>query len=456
MNRRIELLCKKYTNLSMEDIRIIQSEAERLKNYRDSMNKDVFIDCPCTEEYEAVVVAECLRKDSPYDRSTVGFIVREKDEPAVFRTFRYGIETDAVEAKVFQKDELRGNMIQWVKPILNGENVIGVLIFEHQNEAKTDIVSQTDDFYNEIKEFWLGEYMDEGVLLVDTEGIIKYRNTTAYQIFRRQGYLYDIYGRDYSGISLNGRIHIPPGQNELIEKVTSGGRYFRIKTRRLEQNHGYLVIIRDITDIKRNEQELILKSTAIQEIHHRIKNNLQMIMSLLHMQKRRVKDQEMSSILQDTMSRIMSISMTHEILLSKGIDEVNLSEVINKLVENYNTINEGNECQVKIVLEGDEVFVNSEMSSTIALVVNELIQNCFKYAFIGRKTGKIHIQISHGFMGYANIVIRDDGVGFDIKEQGSSLGLRIVKSLVQDKCKGRLEIQSDEHGTSTMFDFRTK
>ena len=454
MSNRIESLCKKYTDLTPEDIIMIQQEASRLKEYCDSTKKDIFIDCPCREEYEAVVVAECLTEDSPYDKSTVGFIVREKDEPAVFRTFRYGIATDAVEAKVFQKDELRGNMIQWVKPILNEKKVIGVLIFEHQNENRAEQQIESPD--RDSKAYWLGEFVDEGVLLVDSDGMIKYRNKAAYQIFRQQGYLYDIYGREYSGISLNGKIHVPTGQNETIEKVLSGGRYFRIKTRKLENNQGYVVIIRDITRLKQNEKELILKSTAIQEIHHRIKNNLQMIMSLLQMQKRRVTDQEMSSILQDTMSRIMSISMTHEILLNKGIDEVNLSEVVNKLVEHYNMINDGCGCRVSIILEGDDVFVNSEMSSTIALIVNELIQNCFKYAFIGRSQGKIRIHISHGFMGYANIVIQDDGVGFDVNEHGSSLGLRIVKSLVQDKCKGRLEIQSDEYGTSTMFDFRTK
>ena len=247
MNRRIEMLCKKYTHLTGEDISIIKKEAEHLKEYRDSTNKDVFIDCPCTEEYEAVVVAESLRDDSPYDKSTVGFIVREKDEPAVFRTFRYGIATDGVEAKVFQKDDLRGNMVQWVKPILNKDAVIGVLIFEQQIESRPERVDVPEVSVSFPKEYWLGEFMDEGVLLVNPDGRIIYRNHSAYEIFRKQGYIYDIFGREYSGISLNGRIHVPPGQTEVIEKVTSGGRYFRIKTRRLEGCQGYLIVIRDIT-----------------------------------------------------------------------------------------------------------------------------------------------------------------------------------------------------------------
>lgn len=455
MRTRIERLCKKYTNLTSDDIQIIQNEAEKLKEYRDSMEKDIFIDCPCREKTEAVVVAECLKENTPYYKSTVGCIVREADEPAVFRTFQYGIPTDAREAKVFQENESQGNMIQWVKPILNEERVVGVLIFEqcNQNIAMLSAARKSETHSTDL---WLNDYMDDAVVLVNVEGIVEYRNPTASELYRQQGYLYDILGVEYKKIALNGKIELAPEEEERIEKVTSGGKFFRIKTIRLKEKQGFLIVIRDITELKLNERELILKSTAIQEIHHRIKNNLQTIMSLIQMQKRRIRDSEMDSILQDIMSRIMSISMTHEILLSKGIDEISISEVVNKLVEHYNMINAGNDCQINIFLEGDDVYVNSEMSSAIALVVNELIQNCFKYAFVGREEGNIWIHISQGFMGYANIVISDDGVGYNIDENRSSLGLSIVRNLVQDKCRGRLEIHSDQNGTSNMFDFRTK
>ena len=98
--------------------------------------------------------------------------------------------------------------------------------------------------------------------------------------------------------------------------------------------------------------------------------------------------------------------------------------------------------------------INSDKSTSIALVVNELLQNSLKHAFKDRTAGKITIKIEQGNI-YSTISIIDDGVGFDVNSiKESSLGLMIVRSLVNDKLNGNLNIYSNSQGTTAVFDFK--
>ena len=112
-----------------------------------------------------------------------------------------------------------------------------------------------------------------------------------------------------------------------------------------------------------------------------------------------------------------------------------------------------------IVIEGDDFTVDSDIASTIAMVVNELLQNSFKYAFNDRVDGDkglVRIIVTHGEL-YSRIQVIDNGSGFDLDAiDMSSLGLSIVQTLVKDKLKGNLELDSDKNGTSAVFTFRNK
>ena len=114
------------------------------------------------------------------------------------------------------------------------------------------------------------------------------------------------------------------------------------------------LIIKDITEEKKYEEELKIKTVFIKEIHHRVKNNLQTVASLLRIQKRRVKDTETKKILDETINRILSIAITHEILSATGIDTISIKHILEILCQNYFKNNVDKSKKIEFNIEGDE------------------------------------------------------------------------------------------------------
>ena len=145
---------------------------------------------------------------------------------------------------------------------------------------------------------------------------------------------------------------------------------------------------------------------------------------------------------QESISRILSIAVTHEVLAYNGLDDVDIKTIlckIKKSIVSYGLESSGN---ITIDILGDTFMVNSEKATSIALVVNELLQNCLEHGFCTRQSGQIQVVIQQGIM-YSNISILDDGQGFDIEKVGKdNLGLNIVRSIVKDKLNGNVKIES--------------
>lgn len=144
---------------------------------------------------------------------------------------------------------------------------------------------------------------------------------------------------------------------------------------------GINMIIRDIIEVKAKEKEPILKSVAIQEIHHRIKNNLQTISSLLRLQFRRMKDRNAKKALEESISRIVSVSITHELLSESGIVDVDIKILIERIADNgKDYLLEPNK-NIDIKVLGNTFVVDSQYATSIALIANELIQNSIDDGF---------------------------------------------------------------------------
>ena len=299
------------------------------------------------------------------------------------------------------------------------------------------------------------EYFEDAAIVVNKKGIVMFRNQAVRNLYIKQGYRKDILGKEYNKVSLY-------GTTKKFSKTFSkwemkiGGFYYRIQQIYLERQEMYLITLRDITELKMKEEKLIVNSVYIREIHHRIKNNLQNVLSLLQLQTGRMKSEEARAALTDAQNRIQSIAVIQDVLLNHDQDKVSLFEVFNKLKIHFYTLTSINRKEIEIVIEGKDREVDSDFASTISLVVNELIQNAVKYAFEGRKKGCIWIEISEENMGYVMITVQDNGIGYHSEKVQEGLGLNIVRSLVYSKLKGRLEVLSDSSGTITQFDFKIK
>lgn len=456
-----------YTNLDEDDIFKIEQMSFCIKSIADIVNADVFIDCPTREADEAIVVAEAkpIHRPSMYQNSVVGELALRDNEPAVLRTLDLGIATKDLKAVTQEHINVR----QTVSPIENNGKIIGVLIVEkditekmNQNKHMEMLAEGYEQLANTLvslteNENSITDHLDEAVIIFDEEGVVRFKNPIADLLYRKLGYKDNLIGMDYNNLALDDTnfsdVMSASKSNEC--EVHLGKLFFRVKKIILtDKNLKLVTMIRDITIMKEKEKELILKSVAIKEIHHRVKNNLQTIASLLRLQSRRSDNQQTKDALNESMNRILSIAATHEILSQEGLDEVSIQEVITNIKNNamryFNVTNKN----IEVNVIGDNFKVSSDKATSIALVVNELLQNSMQYAFTDKPSGDIDLIIERSKI-YSTIVVVDNGIGFDMDNvRKNSLGLSIVNSIVKDKLNGNINIASDSKGTKVLFDFK--
>ena len=195
-------------------------------------------------------------------------------------------------------------------------------------------------------------------------------------------------------------------------------------------------------------------AVAMKEIHHRVKNSLQMVASILNIQARRSRDPEIRRIFRENTSRVLSIAAIHDILTGSGDgDQVELHQLLDRIRRNLQSMAaDGRE--IRILVRGDEILVPSEKATSIALVVNELLTNALEHGFEGRDRGEVAVTLLRG-RETSTITVEDNGNGFAPQEKREgSLGLEIISLTVRDKLGGSLQIQSGPEGTRAMFDFR--
>ena len=198
-------------------------------------------------------------------------------------------------------------------------------------------------------------------------------------------------------------------------------------------------------------------SIELREVHHRVKNNLQLVASILNLQARSVESEEMREILKENVGRVQSIASIHDILThdAKDMQSVHTSLLLERLRSNLSALMPAGK-SIVITLEGDDLELAPETASSVALVVTELVSNALRHAFPEKSYGNITINVCQGALIHT-IIISDDGCGFDpAKAPEGSLGLSIVRATVQDKLKGKLHIASGPEGTKVSFDFRNE
>ena len=211
----------------------------------------------------------------------------------------------------------------------------------------------------------------------------------------------------------------------------------------------FVAVFEDITERKEHERQLEEsikeKEVLLKEVHHRVKNNMQVISSILNLQSSYIDDETALAILRESQDRIKSMSFVHESLYqSKTLSEVNFSEYIQNIARNLFHSYGRPEGGINLVFELEEVYLNLDTSIPCGLIINEVVSNSLKYAFQGREKGEIKIQFSKLSDGKLKLIVSDDGIGlpnnFDI-ENAESLGLQLVTTLVT-QVSGELEIDT--------------
>jgi PAS domain S-box-containing protein len=216
---------------------------------------------------------------------------------------------------------------------------------------------------------------------------------------------------------------------------------------------------RDITERKRSEENLVAslqeKEVLLREIHHRVKNNLQLITGLLDMTRMRTQDEATTGILTDMMLKIQTMAQIHTRLYeSKQFGKIGLTSQFRDQVVALSNIYSHKGHEISCEIHAEEIFLPVDQAMPCALVINEILSNSYKHAFKGKKHGTIDVSAVQK-NGHIRIMVKDDGIGFppdfDIS-QTKSLGMKLVRTLVKHQLKGSLTINS-HHGTEMIVEF---
>jgi two-component system, sensor histidine kinase PdtaS len=313
----------------------------------------------------------------------------------------------------------------------------------------------------------------DGFVRVDAAGTVTYASPNALSVYRQLGLTTDLAGLD---LATTTRALIPADRRPDEETLSAvlGGRVPRdteltngtrvvivrsIPLRDLEGSTGALVLLRDVTDLRSRDRELVTKDATIREIHHRVKNNLQTVAALLRLQARRMQAPEARAALEEAVRRVGSIALVHE-TLSQSLDEsVDFDEIVDRLrvmVTEMGTVGPtAGHAQaggtVTSSRRGSFGTMPGEVATPLAMVLTELVQNAAEHAFVDRP-GHVEIDVERTEGGW-QIAVSDDGRGlpadFDL-DASTSLGLSIVRTLVESELGGSIDISARADGGTSV------
>ncbi|WP_291635611.1 histidine kinase dimerization/phosphoacceptor domain -containing protein, partial [Clostridium sp.] len=209
-----------------------------------------------------------------------------------------------------------------------------------------------------------------------------------------------------------------------------------------EEETSYLLAFARNTALAVEDTRLMGSSALLQESHHRIKNNLQSIISIISLQKQVVEvgvENKLNDVLDNITLRIKSIASVHDLLAKDklGRSIINIKDIVGAITDFFREMN----AQLKIDLDMENIFIPYNKATSIALIINELINNCLKHAFPNKISGLITVKCKKNKK-IILLSVEDNGIGippdFDIKKR-SSLGLSIVSSIIEYEFKGKIE-----------------
>src|SRR3954453_19339491 len=306
----------------------------------------------------------------------------------------------------------------------------------------------------------------DGFLRVDAAGRVTYASPNALSVYRRLGLSTDLTGLDLAETT---RALVPPARRPDEETLSAvlGGRAPRdteigsetvlilraIPLLPTGEHIGALVLVRDVTDLRRRDRELVTKDATIREIHHRVKNNLQTVAALLRLQARRIDVPEGREALEEAVRRVGSIAIFHE-TLSRAFDEyVDFDDVADRLRVMVAEVSSRG-AAVRSVRQGTFGTLTSEMATPLAMVLTEVLQNAVEHGFgehdgTPRAGGGVITLAARRTRGRLQVIVDDDGDGlpdsFDLPGS-TSLGLSIVRTLVESELDGKLDIRNRRTG----------
>lgn len=291
----------------------------------------------------------------------------------------------------------------------------------------------------------------DGLIKLDVEAKVSFASPNALSAFRRMGFREELEGTELLGVTAT-----LMGADTIVEEtlplVLTGRAPWRsdiesqgvtvalraIPLRRASEWYGAIVLSRDVTQVRLREKEMITKDATIREIHHRVKNNLQTVASLLRVQTRRTHSEVVKEALGQAMRRVEAIAVVHD-TLSEGLSQsVDFDTVLERVLMSVAEVASPSSPVIRPTTTGSVGILPSEYATPLALVLTELVTNSVQHGLRGKKDGQVEIE-SIRQDGLLTISVRDNGGGLLHGKVGDGLGTQIVRTLVDGELGGSIK-----------------
>jgi two-component sensor histidine kinase len=303
----------------------------------------------------------------------------------------------------------------------------------------------------------------DGYLRLDRTGHVVYASPNALSAYRRLGVSADLIGahlgRTIARLAGGPGLDEPRGSAALAavlrfqepreSEVEAQGATVLLRALPLVpggEPRGALVLVRDVSELRRRDRQILGKDATIREIHHRVKNNLQTVAALLRLQARRLDNPQARSALEESVRRVASIAMVHE-TLSLALDEsVGFDGIADRVLAMCAEV-AAPESEVTVVRRGEFGELAADVATPLAMVLTELVQNAVEHAAAARIS--VEVERSEAAL---TVVVVDDGQGLPegfVLADSERLGLRIVRTLVEGELRGSIALEPGRTGGTT-------
>jgi two-component sensor histidine kinase len=303
----------------------------------------------------------------------------------------------------------------------------------------------------------------DGLIRLDAGGKVTYASPNAQSAYRRLGLSTHLVGEDLAAVT--GRLADDPlegsdttglmlaalrGDGPPRREIEARGATVLMRALPLMPSGvpiGALMLVRDVTEVRRRDRQLITKDATIREIHHRVKNNLQTVAALLRLQARRVVVGEARAALEESVRRVASIALVHETLSMSSDEAVDFDGIVDRVAAAAREV-AAPESRVRIHREGTFGVLPAEIATPLVMVLNEVLQNAVGHAYGPGADGEVVVS-AYRFRRQLHVTVADDGQGlpdgFDL-DRSERLGLQIVRTLARGELRGTIELRRRVEG----------
>jgi two-component sensor histidine kinase len=306
----------------------------------------------------------------------------------------------------------------------------------------------------------------DGLVRLDASGKATYASPNAQSAYRRMGLNAHLVGESLADLTLR-LVDDPLEGGDAAERILGALRGETPARKEMEARGatvlmralplmpsgvpiGALVLVRDITEVRRRDRQLMTKDATIREIHHRVKNNLQTVAALLRLQARRVGVPAARNALEESVRRVASIALVHETLSMSSDEAVEFDGIVDRVAAAAVEVGAA-EARIKMRREGSFGVLPAEIATPLVMVLNELLQNAVEHAFAPGAAGEV-VVIAERHRKQLRVTVADNGVGLPADfslDASERLGLQIVRTLARGELRGTIALHTRPEGGTT-------